>query len=52
MVFLNSDDALMVYSDNQHIQAYANMFNIDIHVFTYDGSSQYWTIINPDAMMA
>ena len=52
MVFLNSDDALMVYSDNEHIQAYANMFNINIHVFTYDASSQYWTIINPDAMMA
>ena len=49
--FLYSDESLMVYSDSQQIHAMANLFNININVFTYGPSGEKWSEIKPDPCM-
>ena len=49
--FLLSDDALMVYSNSQQILAMANLFNININIFTYGGGEERWTEVCPDPDM-
>ena len=49
--FLRSDESLYVYSNHQELQATANLYNINIHIFTYGGDSDRWTEIVPDAEM-
>ena len=50
--FLRSDDALMVYSNTQELLAVANLFNININIFTYEGKEGIWIKICPDPEMA
>ena len=49
--FLRSDDSLMVYSNTQELVAMANIYNININIFTYGESENRWTEISPDPMM-
>ena len=49
--FLSSEDALMVYSNSQQILAMANLFNINISIFTYGGAEERWTEVRPDPEM-
>ena len=44
----NDDDSLMVYSNSQELLAIANMFNITINIFTYQGEDNYWSEVKPD----
>ena len=46
--FLRSDEALMVYSNSQELLAIANMFNINISIFTYGGAEERWDEVKPD----
>ena len=48
--FLRSDDSLMVYSNTQELVAMANIYNININIFTYGESENKWTEISPDPM--
>ena len=38
----------MVYSNYQELLAIANMFNINIDIFTYSGAEHRWSQVNPD----
>ena len=50
--FLRSDRSLRVYSSTHELIAIANMFNINIHIFTYEGENAgYWNIVKPDPDM-
>ena len=47
--FLKNDkDALKVYSTGYGLNAIANLFNVKIHIFTYEGDSGNWNIVCPD----
>ena len=46
--FLQSDRSLTVYSNDQEILAIANLFNIRISIFSYNGESGYWNHVYPD----
>ena len=50
--FLRSEEALMVYSNSQQLLAIANLFNMNISVFTYKGGQGRWTEVCPDPEMA
>ena len=50
--FLRSDDALMVYSDSQQVLAMANLFNINVNIFTYGRAEETWNEVKPDPEMA
>ena len=49
--FLRSDESLFVYSNHQELQATANLYNMNINVFTYGGDLERWTKITPDPKM-
>ena len=49
--FLRSEDSLLVYSNFQELYATANLYNINISVFTYGGSEDHWKFITPDPRM-
>ena len=46
--FLRSDKSLKLFADNQQIQALANLFNINIQIFSYDSKSVNWSEIVPN----
>ena len=46
--FLKSEDSLNVYSNGHELLAVANMFKINIHIFTYEGKVGRWTEVGPD----
>ena len=46
--FLRSDDHMMVYSNSQQILAMANLFNINVNIFTFDSLS----VVLPDPVMS
>ena len=50
--FLRSDEALMVYSNSQELLAIANMFNINISIFSYGGVEDRWAEVSPDPEIA
>jgi hypothetical protein len=50
--FLRSEEALMVYSNGQELMAMANLFNINIYIFTYKGDDGSWSEVGPDPDMA
>ena len=50
--FLRSEEALTVYSNSQELLAIANLFNIKINIFTYEGEDGRWTEVCPDPEMA
>ena len=46
--FLQSEDALYVYANMHDIQALANIFNMNIHIFTYKNLSEgNWNLVSP-----
>ena len=49
--FLKSDDAQFVYSNMHDIHAIANVFNIHMHIFTYEGDTGFWSYFSPDLEM-
>ena len=49
--FLRSDESLFVYSNHQELQATANLYDMNINVFTYGGDFERWTKITPDPKM-
>ena len=49
--FLRSKKSLKVYTNYHELLATANLFNITISVFTYDGVNHYWSEIRPDQVM-
>ena len=50
--FLKSDESLTVYSNHHELQAVANLYNINIDIFTYGGGKdEYWSRICPDPDM-
>ena len=50
--FLRSDESLTVYSNHHELQAVANLYNINIDIFTYGGGKdEYWSRIYPDSDM-
>ena len=49
--FLYSDESLMVYSNSQQIHAMANLFNINITIFTYGAGGERWSEVGPDPEM-
>ena len=49
--FLRSDESLHVFSNHHELQATANLYNINIHVFTYSEDLERWTEIVPDPEM-
>ena len=52
IAFLLSDDALYVYRRYHDLLALANIFNINISVFTYKNTSEgNWNFIEPDRVM-
>ena len=50
--FLRSDDALMVYSNSQQILAMANLFNMNVNIFTFGGLLDSWRVVMPDPEMS
>ena len=46
--FLRGEESLMVYSNYQELLAIANMFNINIDIFTFSGADHRWSQVNPD----
>ena len=50
--FLKSEESLMVYSNTQELIAAANLFNIKIFIFTYNGDDGWWSEVWPDPDMA
>ena len=50
--FLKSDDSLFVFSNTQELLAIANLFNINIHIFSYSGEKTWWSKVQPDPEMA
>ena len=50
--FLRSEESLMVYSNTQELIAIANLFNINIFIFTYRGDTGWWNEVCPDPEMA
>ena len=46
--FLRSEEALMVFSNIQEVIAIANIFNVKINVFTYEGKEGKWSDVHPD----
>ena len=51
LAFLRSEEALMVYTNSHELLATANLFNVNINIFTYGGSEDKWTEIRPDPEM-
>ena len=52
LAFLRSDESLTVYSNTQELLAIANLYNVNIDIFTYGGSvEESWTQICPDPEM-
>ena len=52
LLFLRSDEALKVYSNFLDLLGLANMFKVNIHVFTFDKEDQsHWNYISPDYSM-
>ena len=49
--FLRGKESLLVYSNTHELQATANLYNINISVFTYGGNKDGWTEIIPDPKM-
>ena len=49
--FLKSQRALVVFSDYHELLAMANLYRINIHVFTYGGSKNWWYQVKPDEDM-
>ena len=45
--FLRSEEALTVYSNNQELLAAANIFNMKINIFTYNGDDGVWSQVAP-----
>ena len=50
--FLRSSESLLAYSNSQELVAASNLFNMNIHVFTYSGKEGYWSEISPDPEMS
>ena len=51
--FMKSDEALTAFSDNFELHALANLYNVNVHVFTYGGSGkESWMTIPADPNMA
>ena len=51
--FLKFDeDALKVYSGGYTLNAIANLYNIKIHIFTYEGDHGNWNVVFPDPEVA
>ena len=50
--FLRSSESLLAYSNSQELIAASNLFNMNIHVFTYSGKEGYWSEISPDPEMS
>ena len=48
MDFLKSDKAMKVYSTGHELLAIANMFNIRIHIFTFEGKEGKWNEVVAD----
>lgn len=50
--FLRSEESLTVYSNYQELLAMANLFNININIFTYSGDDDgRWSVVHPDPEM-
>ena len=51
--FLRSDESLTVYSNSQELLAVANLYNVNIDIFTYgDSAGDGWKQVCPDPVMA
>ena len=50
--FLRSESSLLAYSNIQELFAVANLFNINIHIFTYVGEDGTWSDVGPDLEMS
>ena len=50
--FLRSKKSLSAWSNCQELSAVANLFNINIHIFTYEGKHGWWSQVCPDPEMA
>ena len=50
--FLRSEDSLRAYSNCQELLAVANLFKININIFTYKGKDGWWSEVGPDSDMA
>ena len=49
--FLRSEDSLVAYSNSQELLAIANLFKININIFTYRGKDGWWSEVGPDSEM-
>ena len=50
--FFRSEEAMNVYSNTHELLAMANLYNVNIHVFTNGGPGEdSWTTISPDPEM-
>ena len=49
--FLRSRESLSVFSNTQELLAIASLFNIKIHIFTYEGKDGSWSEIGPDPQL-
>ena len=45
--FLRSDESLTVYSNYQELLAIANLYNININIFKYEGNKEEWKQVCP-----
>ena len=45
--FLRSEEAMVVYSNNQELLAASNIFNMKINIFTYNGDDGVWSQVAP-----
>ena len=46
--YLRSESAMKTFSNGHEILAIANLFKINIHIFTYKGNTGNWIVQNPD----
>ena len=46
--FLKSDQALLLWSSSEELHAMANLFNMNINVFTYGKTEERWNTIGPN----
>ena len=50
--FLRSEESLLAYSNGQELLAVANLFNMNIHIFTNEGREGSWSGVGPDPDMS
>ena len=51
IAFLRSEESLTVFSNYQELLAIANLYNINIDVFSFGGSKEEWRRVCPDPEM-